>query len=345
MTQIKILLTGAGAPGGPGIIKALLAIPEFDLWIADADANASGRGLLPEKFVQIPTATEAGFVDAIVQICEQKGIQVVLPLVTLELFQFAACKADFAQKNIAIVVSENSALKIANNKRLLLEHLQTHDIDVPVFLKANTWDELKTAVHAIGYPQKLVCIKPSVSNGSRGFRILDSRYNPFTSFFKEKPNNTTTTLANLEPIFRGNEFSEMLVTAHLPGDEYTIDALVYQNKPLLILPRKRIAMNNGITIKGQFLQIPSIIELCQKVLGSLLLEGPIGIQVKANQEGQYQILEINPRLQGTSIAAMGLGINLPALAVYAALGMEGELVLPGICWGLQFARYYDEIYF
>ena len=41
--KIKVLMTGAGAPGGPGIIQALKKDNNIHLHIADANPNSSGR--------------------------------------------------------------------------------------------------------------------------------------------------------------------------------------------------------------------------------------------------------------------------------------------------------------
>ena len=41
--KIKVLMTGAGAPGGPVIIQALKKDNNINLHIADANPNSSGR--------------------------------------------------------------------------------------------------------------------------------------------------------------------------------------------------------------------------------------------------------------------------------------------------------------
>ena len=53
--KLNILITGAGAPGGPGIIKALMeSNNNFNIFICDCDENASGKYLLPENFLKSP---------------------------------------------------------------------------------------------------------------------------------------------------------------------------------------------------------------------------------------------------------------------------------------------------
>ena len=48
---------------------------------------------------------------------------------------------------------------------------------VPGFSVVETVDQFKQAAEELGYPQKTICFKPSVSNGSRGFRIINPATN------------------------------------------------------------------------------------------------------------------------------------------------------------------------
>ena len=73
------------------------------------------------------------------------------------------------------------------------------------------------------------------------------------------------------------------------------------------------------------------------------LNGPIGFQVKESASGDFLLLESNPRIQGTSTAAMGLGINLPLNSVYSAIGRRIPTV--NLKSGVCFSRYYEEVFY
>jgi carbamoyl-phosphate synthase large subunit len=75
------------------------------------------------------------------------------------------------------------------------------------------------------------------------------------------------------------------------------------------------------------------------------LHGPNGLQVKRGEDGHFYVLEINPRLQGSTTTAMGMGINLPVLAVKQAMGMNIKPLMPEPHWGLRFVRYYEDAWF
>jgi carbamoyl-phosphate synthase large subunit len=342
MDRIKVLMTGAGAPGGPGIIKAIQQDSIFDLLCCDADAHATGKYLC-SQFFNIPKADDPDFIQQVLDLCLRHQINIIFPLVTKELFKFSAQKELFEQHGIRVIVSPFEGLNIANDKSALCKHLKTQQIPTPGFFVVRNLPALEQAVKELGYPEKNVCIKPSVSNGSRGVRILSEQINAYDLLFHHKPNNLYSTLAQLLSTLKGHDFPELLVSEYLPGEEYTIDTLVKNGEAQLILPRIRTQMNNGISVKGTFVEQKEIIHYCREIIHSLKLHGPIGLQVKQNTEGQFRILEINPRIQGTSVAAIGAGINLPLLALHQELGTI-SYELP-VRWGTSFSRYYSEVFY
>lgn len=338
------LLTGAGAPGGPGIIKALLQDESINLLVADANPYASGRAIHP-KFYQIPKAGDPGFTDVVYQICLEQKIDVLLPLVTRELEVLSTCKERFLKIGTRIVVSDAEQLHSANDKLKLMQTLQQAGIAVAKFYTATSAAEIELFAHKLGYPQKKVCIKPALSNGSRGMRILDAEAGSFEAFFEQKPGNTHTTLEAIMALFGNRPLPDMLVMEYLPGEEYTVDAILDQGKPLLLLPRKRIAMNNGISVAGEFEENHEIIDYATRVFQCMKLHGPNGLQVKRGDDGRFYMLEINPRLQGSTTTATGMGINLPVLAVKQAMGEDIKPLIPQPQWGLRFVRYYEDAFF
>jgi carbamoyl-phosphate synthase large subunit len=341
----KVLMTGAGAPGGPGIIKSLLNLDYIGLFIADANDDASGRYLLPEKFFHIPKADDLSFCDQVLNLCLQKGINVVFPLVTKELLQFSENVETFRKHSITVIVSEKKSLATAVNKCRLYEHLNENNIELPKFKVAKNYNEFLEALKFIGYTEKPFCIKPGFSNGSRGVRIVDNSIDKFDLLFNHKPDSLYIGFDELNSILKQREFPELLISEVLPGDEITVDTIVSNGRIELILPRKRLKMISGISVQGEFFYDEKVIGYVKRILNSLKLSGPIGIQLKQNADGDYRVLEINPRIQGTSVAAKGLGINLPELVVRNALNLQNKYSSASeIKWGTRFFRFYDEVF-
>ncbi len=341
---INILMTGAGAPGAAGILSCLQKEPAFRVTGADANPVAVGKWL-SKDFETIPFANNPSFPDAILSLCRKRDIHIVLPLVTRELIPLAQHAKEFELAGAKLPISPASSLEIANNKSRLYEFLQWRGIAVPEFRVAETIDQFKTAVAELGYPGKTVCFKPSVSNGSRGFRIISEQMNELDLLFNHKPAATYLRFTEAVRILSSGLFPELLISEYLPGEEYSVDCLANKGEAVLIVPRLRKRMINGISVEGEFVKEETIVDYCREIIKELQLHGNIGIQVKGSAAGGFLVLEINPRMQGTISAGLGAGINLPVLAVKQELGLPITPAEMEVKWGTKFSRYWQEVFY
>ena len=340
---INVLMTGAGAPGAAGILKCLQCNPGFEIVLADANPDAVGRWL-HDEFETIPFAHEKDFIETLLSLCQRRRIHVVLPLVTKELIPLARHKKHFDQLGTKVLVSDVDSLDIANNKSRLYQFLEWRGIAVPAYRVVETTDQFETAVDELGFPGKRVAFKPSLSNGSRGFRVLANDINEHELLFYEKPNSTYISLSDALRILSLKSFPELLVTEYLPGEEYSVDCLVDHGQSRLIVPRLRRKMINGISVEGTFVRDENIISYCSEIIEELLLHGNIGIQVKKSAQGNPLVIEINPRVQGTIVAGLGAGINLPVLAIKQELELPISPEELQVKWGTKFSRYWNEVF-
>jgi carbamoyl-phosphate synthase large subunit len=346
---INVLMTGAGAPGAAGILRCLHASRDIKIIAADANPNAVGRWLNNDPtgagFEKIPFALEKNFVEQLLFICERRNIHVVMPLVTKELIPLAQNKKKFEEQGTKILVSKADSLEIANNKSRLYQFLEWRGIEVPMYKVVENIDQFRSAIEGLSSSGKRVCFKPSVSNGSRGFRIVANDIDEHDLLFNEKPNSTYISFTDAIRILSAKPFPELLVTEYLPGEEYSVDCLANQGQVKLIVPRVRTKMINGISVEGEFVNDFVITTYCAEIIKELQLHGNIGIQLKRSSEGKPLIIEINPRVQGTIVAGLGAGINLPVLAIKQELNVpiaDEELLVK---WGTKFSRYWSEVYY
>jgi carbamoyl-phosphate synthase large subunit len=342
--KINILMTGAGAPGAAGILQCLWQHPAVHIIAADASPNAVGRYMVKD-FETIPQATDAAFIDTLLALCREKNIHAVLPLVTKELIPLSQHSNEFELAGAKVMVSPATSLEIANNKSKLYQFLQWRGLDVPDFRVVETTEQFEIAAGELGYPGKAICFKPSVSNGSRGFRIISHNIDEHHLLFYEKPNSTYISYNDAVRILSSHPFPELLVSEHLPGDEYSVDCLAKNGETVIVVPRLRKKMINGISVEGEFVKNESIIRYCTQIIHELQLHGNIGIQVKGSSTGKFSVLEINPRVQGTISAALGAGINLPLLAVKQELGLPVHEEELQVKWGTRFSRYWSEVFY
>jgi carbamoyl-phosphate synthase large subunit len=342
--NINILMTGAGAPGAAGILKCLFQNTNIHVVAADANFNAVGKHLV-DDFVTIPFAQQENFIEVLLSVCREKSIHVLLPLVTRELIPLALHVKEFKAAGTKLLVSSPESLEIANNKSRLYQFLEWRGIKLPAYRVVETIDQFETAVKELGYPEKEICFKPSVSNGSRGFRIISNKIHKLDLLLNHKPDSSYISLEEAIQILSSGKFPELLVSEFLPGDEYSVDCLVNQGETIMAVSRLRKRMINGISVEGEFIKNDSIVSYCKKIISELKLHGNIGLQVKQSAAGTFLLLEINPRVQGTISAALGAGVNLPLLAVKQELGLTITPEELEVTWGTKFSRYWTEVFY
>lgn len=345
LKDIVIMITGAGAPGAPGIIKSLRLNGERNIKIVGVDANLEesvGIGMVDAVY-EIPKAKEKDFVYQVLKIAMEEKVDVIIPLVTMELFVFSKNKRLFEKNGIKVQVSDYEQLNIANDKYNLMKFCKENSIPYPEFYIVKSIEEFEEKAKLLGYPEKKICFKPPVSNGLRGFRIINDSKDKMDSLINEKPNNVYIGYDEFLQIAKdANYFPELLLMEYLPGEEYSVDLLADNGKCLAVIPRSRDKIKMGISFVGTTIEDKEIIKYSKELVEKLKLNGNIGLQFKRDIKGIPKIIESNPRVQGTIVLCTASGYNMVYNSVKIALGEKP--IDYKIRWGTKMIRYWDELY-
>lgn len=338
MGALTILVTGSGAPGIGGTLYSLKN--NFDQRRirtigTDINRNAVGRCLC-DKFYRIARPTEENYLTDLQRICAIEKVDVVIPQNTAELPVLAEHAAEFAGLGTAVAVSGSNPIETANNKQRLLHRAAAIGIPCPESLSVNTAEDLQKSAERLGWPEKRVVVKPPVSNGMRGFRIIDENVNLREQFYSEKPTAVRMPMGALMSIL-GDSFPDLLVMEYLPGPEYTVDLL---NGPetFVAVPRRREQILSGITFSGVTEQHRDIIDHSAALTRNIGLKYAFGFQFKCDQNYVPKLLESNPRVQGTMVLSTFSGANI----IYGAvkLALEEEVPDFAIRWDTWILRYW-----
>jgi len=344
MKNIRILLTGSGAPGWVPIYKCLIvANKQLEIYGCDINSQTAGS-FYAKKHFTVPPGTDSSYIYTILKLAIKEKIDVILPITDAEILPLSQNISTFKQYDILIPVSSPESLEISLNKLELFNFLKKEKLHACDFYVAHSWEEFKKHIKALGYPKKSVCFKPTKASGSRGFRIIDPKKNIFDVLMNEKPTSTFTTYENIELILKSvKHFPELLVMEYLPGKEYTVDIFMEQGKALYIIPRLRVGMKGGITTEGIIEENKEIITLSKKITEKLKLDYCVGIQFRYDINNQPKVLEINPRLQGTTVISYGAGINLPHYIIRSLY--HEKIPKKKIKFGIHMFRHWNEVFF
>lgn len=324
MKDLNVLITAAGNVFMPGTTACIRNNGERSIRLVGADMSEDA-GILKmcDAAYRVPRADDPHYVDALLDICREEKIDVLLPIMSVELQSLAENRARFDELGTKVSVSEPEALSIANNKRKLLEFLKKNGLPCADFYTVHSAEEVKEAAALLGYPQRRVCVKATEGSGSRGFRILDETASRFDIFFHEKPTSGLIRLQEL--VFMLEEapvFPELIVMEYLEGAEYSVDLLADHGKSLVSCCRKSLRMENSIMLEAVTVDAPEVTELCEATVEALGLDGNIGFDLRKRRNGTPMIMECNPRITaGVPYFALA-GVNLPYLCIKKLMGEQ-----------------------
>ncbi len=344
--KINLLLTGAGAPGMPGILKCIRASGDdsFVLIGADMNPNAACKHEF-EKFYTIPPASDDSFIPELLKICSENHIDLLISCITRELFKLSQAKKEFEKIGTIVGVMDYEQLKIANNKGALLSKLKEHNIDTPEFYIAQTWKDIEKYAEKLGYPDNGFCVKGVVGNGSRAVKLVKSYRELADVFFDDKPNNIFCSYSELKNILTVAEPwpCSMMVMEALPGMECAVDLFAKDGKVISMVCRRAPVVVSSNPMQCVIEQNPYIENLCKTIVEKLNLSGNIGFDFKEDSNGIPKILEINPRFTCGIVACFAAGINFPYLGIMSYLGHDVEI--PPIKYGVKMVRRLEELFF
>jgi len=344
-SDLTILTTGAGAPGARSIFKALRAgcraeSRNLRLITCDMDNEAYGFHLSDKNYI-VPAGGDPSFIDTILEICRIEKPDLLFSWVDPELLNLANHKHRIEKLGTKVVISEPNVIENCINKSRSYEIASGLGL-TPNFVIVEDQKDFEKAVQNLGYPQKPVCFKPIHGHGGRGFRILQPNANRAELLFTEKPNSTITSLEDVLNVFSDIHLPNLMVMEYLPGKEYTVDMLIYNGEPIVTIPRERARVKLGISNIAKLERNEQVISAAEAVARALGLNYNANIQFKLDGKANPKLIEVQPRLAGTTAAVIGAGANLPWLAAKLALGES--LPQMDIKWDTVMKRFLEEVY-
>jgi len=242
------------------------------------------------------------------KIVEEEQIDIILPTSGFDIIPYSKNKEMLARKNVVVAMSDYEVIETCLNKRHFYNKLKSN-FSIPY-----TTDD---AAKIDTFP----CIaKPILGKGSKNVFICHSK-------------------SELEEIL--SKHNDLIIQEYLPGKEYTIDVLSdLEGNPLVAVPRERIEVKAGISVKGRIVMDKTIQAECLRMAGHLRIKGPSCMQMKCDTQGVPKITEVNPRLGGGTIMATYAGVNFPELIIKIVNAEKIEI--PKL-QEITMVRYYEEV--
>ena len=314
----RVLVTGAGAVLGQGIIKSLRSAT-IPCEIIAADPSPLSPGLYwADQAALLPMAASQDYPDAVEDLLDRTRPDIVLVGTDVELGVFAAHRQEWERNyNTQILVSNPETVEIADDKYATACFLERNGLDHPVSALPEDREALERLIATAGFP---LIVKPR-----RGARAVG-----------------VSLVRNMAELTQALEGRTGLVVQQLAGpddQEYTAGVLFFGDevKASIVLRRD---LRDGNTHRAYVEDYPECEEYVRSVALALKPYGPANFQFRKGEDQRCRLFEINARFSGTTPMRALAGFNEVDLALRYML--QGEpIVQPEVRNGI-ILRYLQE---
>ncbi len=283
---MKVLVTGAGALLGQGIIRTLQA-SALDVHIVAVDPNPLSAGLYwADEARIVPMANNPTYLERISDIAQETRPDAILIGTDAELGLFADHRAELETAlKTRIVVSSPEVVRIADDKHETTRFLREHGFSYPRSALPENTKETDALVEGLGFP---LIVKPRIGARSVGVHLVEDR----------------AALENAISNVDGPVIQEYLTNS---GHEYTAGALCFAGEVAATIVMRR-DLRDGNTYRA-YVDAFDDLNLQTRILATALKPvGPANFQFRL-VDGRAVVFEINARFSGTTPFRMQAGFN------------------------------------
>lgn len=282
----KILVTGAGALLGQGILRSIdFSSNSYYIVSADPDVRSTGHALA-NKCYTIPFATAPEYLERIEDIIKKEKIDIIFIGTDVELPIFSENR-EYLEKNysLKVVVSDTQAIEIANDKWLTSEFLRKNGFPYPISALTTDKEQIKSLTTKANFP---FIAKPVDGARSKGIKII-TNYKELEEVCSY-PNN-------------------LVVQEKLREDEgeFTTGCIVTNGKCVAVVSLTR-DLRDGNTWRAYRNGNSPYDETIAVIAESLGVEGPANFQYRI-KDGKPVVFEVNCRFSGTTPLRLMFGFN------------------------------------
>ena len=265
---------------------------------------------LADDGLLVPSVGGPGYVNTLVDICRERDVGLVVPLIDWELAGLAAAHDRFAAVGARLVLSSSRVVEICRDKQKTFEFLKAHGFDTPEVLPYRK---------ALDGPFPLF-MKPRYGSSAKDVHCLPDR-------------------SALE--FYHHTNVESVIQEFIQGEEHTVDVYAgLDGVPRVAVPRRRIEVRGGEVSKARTVRHPQIIRQSLGLVAALVeCVGVVTIQCFLVPDGRVKFIEINPRFGGGVPLAIEAGANFPRWLIEEHLGRKPKIQPDAWQDGLVMLRY------
>jgi len=281
--------------------------------------------------IQVPAVYDLKYIDITLDICKERKIDTLLSLNDLELPILAENKARFEALGVKVIVSDLSVIDICFDKYKTSLWVESLGLNAPkTYVRL---EDVKKALAAgeLSFP---LFMKPRWGSGSIGLETIDDmeELDIYYHLLMKKIKKTILATASV-----GDEY--IIIQEKLTGNEYGLDIMNdLEGKNVGVSVKQKLAMRAGETDKAVTVDIPEVYEMGRMIGENLRHIGNLDVDIMQRANGDYCVLELNPRFGGGYPFSYEAGVNMPKAIIQWVKGekVDASILKPEI--GRMFAK-------
>lgn len=254
--------------------------------------------------LQVPAVYDPQYIDITLNICKEQHIDILISLNDLELPMLAENKTRFEELGVKVIVSNPEVIDLCFDKYKTAQWVKSLGLNAP-----KTYVRLEDAKRAImdGEIHFPLFMKPRWGSGSIGLESIADmeELDIYYHLLMKKIKKTILATASV-----GDEY--ILIQEKLTGYEYGLDVMNdLAGNNVGISVKQKLAMRAGETDKAVTVDIPEIYEIGKTIGEHLHHIGNLDVDIMQRENGDYCVLELNPRFGGGFPFSYEAGVNMP----------------------------------
>lgn len=279
-------------------------LSEMDRIVA-TDMQESAPALqVADVAILAPTVYDPQYVDFIMKICKEQEIDALLSLNDLELPILADNKPRFESLGVKVIISDPEVVDLCFDKYKTAMWAELLGLKSP-----RTYVRLEDAKRALANGEITfpLIIKPRWGSGSIGLRSIEDMEQLDVYYHLLFKNVKKTILSHVSV---GDEY--LMIQEQLTGKEYGLDVMNdLDGNFVAVSVKQKLGMRSGETDKAVTVDLPEVREIGMMIGRNLRHIGNLDVDIMQRANGDYCVLELNPRFGGGFPFSYEAGVNMP----------------------------------
>jgi glutathione synthase/RimK-type ligase-like ATP-grasp enzyme len=305
--DLSILIPDGESLLAPYVVGCLSQIQGWKTHILSDDPETLTRypSHKQDFLVRRKSGTYEEWTDTLRQIATRKKVDVVLPVDEFAIRALSIYGHELASLTSIAPIPKTNAFDLVADKWSSALFFKQNNLPAPDTIRYEPGRQFEQSLQSLSFP---VLTKPIHAAGGKGIQYWES---------------LPGLRAHLE---KSADPQKFIIQSFIDGFNTDCSVLCQDGRILAYTIQRELfpeRLRFEVTQQIRFVHNEEVLRIAERLVGALQWSGAAHIDMRFDlQNGQYKILEINPRYWATILGSMKAGVNFPYLACLASLGLE-----------------------